>query len=66
MPRCSCRAVATKSSAAHALNTKEATLKGILPKTGVALPLCSLLRHTSFGRGRVLAGIAHRQGKRNM
>eukprot|EP00957_Ditylum_brightwellii_P189557 14429558-Ditylum_brightwellii.AAC.1 len=53
---------ATKSSAEHASNTKEATPKGIPPKK----PLRSLLRHTGFWRGRALAVIAHRQGKCNM
>eukprot|EP00957_Ditylum_brightwellii_P184016 14017172-Ditylum_brightwellii.AAC.1 len=40
--------------------------RGSPPKPEVALPLCFLLHHTGFWRGRVSAGITHRQGKHNM
>eukprot|EP00957_Ditylum_brightwellii_P136069 10377468-Ditylum_brightwellii.AAC.1 len=36
------------------------------PKTGVAQKGVKRKRHLRFWRGRALAGIAHRQGKRNM
>eukprot|EP00957_Ditylum_brightwellii_P182876 13929962-Ditylum_brightwellii.AAC.1 len=58
-----------RSSSAHALDTKEATPKGIpppSPQTGVAQKGSRREHYTCFGRGRASAGIAHREGKRNM
>eukprot|EP00957_Ditylum_brightwellii_P143567 10937775-Ditylum_brightwellii.AAC.1 len=61
--------MATKSLAAYALNTKEATPKG--PPPPKKKPVWhrreqSRSTTSSFWRERALAGIAHRQGKHNM
>eukprot|EP00957_Ditylum_brightwellii_P045411 3441842-Ditylum_brightwellii.AAC.1 len=57
---------ATKGLARQPKPQRRPHQRGSPPKTSVAQRGVKQEHHPSFGRGRALAGITHRQGKRNM